>query len=103
VVELITRANAQIAVGCFEYDWDEGDIIYRHGSDWRTAARTVENARMCLDLLDFPVSLLRAAADETNGWSRKPRTALDLAMIRLGATDIGRLAPESRRLMLTIC
>lgn len=102
VLELACRVNALLAIGAFEFDWDTGSVMFRHGLDFTGqpvdgagAARLLKVAVIALRVFT------RAFAYQASG-DVTPVAALDAARVAEDLADDGVASPGGRRALVRL-
>jgi len=82
VLELVCRVNSLLAIGAFDFEWDTGEVAFRHGRDF--TAQVIDAAHVA-QLLKVAVVALRLFT-RAYAYHREP----DVSPV--GAIDAARVA-----------
>jgi len=102
VLELVCRVNSLLAIGAFDFDWDTGEVAFRHGRDFTgqliepaLVAQLLKVAVVALRL--FTRALAYATAEDVS-----PAGALDAARVAENLAENGVSSEAGRRVLVRL-
>jgi hypothetical protein len=102
VLELVCRVNSLLAIGAFDFDWETGEVAFRHGRDF--TGQLIEPAQVA-QLLKVAVVALRlftrALAYAARG-DVSPVGAVDAARVAEDLAENGVSSDAGRRVLVRL-
>ena len=102
VLELVCRVNSLLAIGGFDFDWDNGEVAFRHGRDFTD--QTIDSVQVA-QLLKVAVVALRLftrALAYSSGDEVSPLGALDAARVAENLAVDGVSSDAGRRALVRL-
>ena len=84
ILELVCRVNSLLAIGAFDFDWETGEVAFRHGRDF--TGQAIDSGQVA--------QLLKVAAVALRLFTRALAYASDADVSPLGALDAARVAED---------
>jgi hypothetical protein len=84
VLELVCRVNSLLAIGAFDFDWETGEVAFRHGRDF--TGQLIDSAQVA--------QLLKVAVVALRLFTRAMAYASVEDVSPLGALDAARVAED---------
>jgi hypothetical protein len=102
VLELACRVNSLLAIGAFDFDWETGQIAFRHGRDFTGQTIDAAHAAQLLKVAVVALRLFTRAYDYHTVSGVSPAGALDAARGAEDLADDGVSTEAGRRVLVRL-
>jgi hypothetical protein len=102
VLELVCRVNSLLAIGAFDFDWDTGEVAFRHGRDFTGQAIDSAQVAQLLKVAVVALRLFTRALAYTTADDVSPSGALDAARVAEDLAVDGVSSDAGRRALVRL-
>ena len=102
VLELVCRVNSLLAIGAFDFDWDTGEVAFRHGRDFTGQTIDAAQVTQLLKVAAVALRLFTRALAYASGDDVSPVGALDAARVAEDLAVDGVSSDAGRRALVRL-
>jgi hypothetical protein len=102
VLELVCRVNSLLAIGAFDFDWETGQVAFRHGRDFTGQAMDAAHVDQLLKVAVVALRFFTRAYGYHTIEDVSPVGALDAARVAEDLADDGVSSEAGRRTLVRL-